>query len=171
MDPGSLAPTKANMSRRVRNLSCTAVATVLVVLAVRAFLPPSPSPSSVADHHITENLAVAIEQYEYDVGSPPDKIADLMVRPSGEDKWKGPYTAMLTDQWGTALAYERESTNWHVRSAGPDRQFGTKDDVRDRSYLVHDSQPWLRELETERREAESRKMENHSKPQPHGTRP
>jgi hypothetical protein len=52
--------------------------------------------------------------------------------PSGNDELiRGHYVAVagLVDPWGTAIAYSCVNGEPKARSAGPDRRFGTPDDV------------------------------------------
>ena len=50
--------------------------------------------------------------------------------PEGIDGNKLLISAELSDAWGESLRYDRlEGERFHVRSAGPDREFDTADDL------------------------------------------
>ena len=82
---------------------------------------------------------VAVRAYFLDTGALPTTAANLYVDP-GTSGWAGPYLSggvgagastvdFDEDAWG--VAYQRSSTGdqWTLRSAGPDRSFGTADDL------------------------------------------
>jgi type II secretory pathway pseudopilin PulG len=95
----------------------------------------------VVDRAIHFELAAmkqALEAYCVDVGHYPSAGQGLnaLVANPGEPQWRGPYltggrqsqTSFL-DQWGSPLSYEYDQAHWRIRSAGPDRVFGTTDDI------------------------------------------
>jgi hypothetical protein len=43
----------------------------------------------------------------------------------------------VQDPWGQSLRYERKNADYRVISAGPDKQFGTSDDVRFKTGTIH----------------------------------
>ncbi len=74
------------------------------------------------------NIGAAIEMYEIQVGQLPDTLEDL-TRPLGDQPplIRG---GVPTDSWGTPFSYARKgSMDYEIRSAGPDRQPGTEDDI------------------------------------------
>ena len=63
-------------------------------------------------------------------------LQTLVINP-GAVGWKGPYLkgGLKDDPWGTPYDYGRDPENpnhYVLRSAGPDKQFGTEDDCRNR---------------------------------------
>ena len=55
-----------------------------------------------------------------------------LLQSSGEPNWDGPYVrgGEPRDAWGTPLQYSlKNEKTYEVRSAGPDRQVGTEDDI------------------------------------------
>jgi general secretion pathway protein G len=72
----------------------------------------------------------AIELYRVDVGRLPSTLTSLSTS-SGEVNWDGPYVQnALADAWGVALQYTaKDGKMYEVRSAGPDNQMGTGDDI------------------------------------------
>lgn len=81
----------------------------------------------------------ALKMYAVDhLGDMPatnDGFAVLLQPKNAQDKrWRGPYLDRApTDAWGTQLKYEfpgrMNKSNFDVSSAGPDKVFGTDDDI------------------------------------------
>ena len=75
----------------------------------------------------------AIDMYEVDNGRLPDSLNNLMTKGS-EPNWSGPYlkkAEALKDPWGMECQYTKTGeTTYTVVSAGPDKSFGTADDVK-----------------------------------------
>lgn len=68
----------------------------------------------------------------------PNQLADLIAVPSGmtQRQWRGPFLdapQIPLDPWGNAYSYQADELNNRVfiRSAGPDRQMNTADDIPD----------------------------------------
>lgn len=56
---------------------------------------------------IDANLSSALDLYEIDNGTYPDKLDDLLVKPSNAPNWKGPYIKKKpTDPWGNPYVYK-----------------------------------------------------------------
>ena len=63
----------------------------------------------------------------------------LLVRPNNDDKWNGPYVeyekSLPIDPWGRPLQYEypgqhhSDGSKPDISSGGPDKAFGTPDDI------------------------------------------
>lgn len=61
---------------------------------------------------INANLASALDLYEIDNGSYPEKLDDLMVKPANAPNWKGPYLKKKpTDPWGNPYVYKYPGTH------------------------------------------------------------
>ena len=76
-------------------------------------------------------VVLALDVYEVDIGHYPSSIQQLLTS-SGESNWNGPYLKdgrMPQDAWGTDIAYSLEGDSYAVKSAGPDTQMGTEDDI------------------------------------------
>jgi len=81
-------------------------------------------------------LLLALDIFEQDTGRYPtasEGLAALMEDP-GLEGWNGPYlkTGLKPDPWGTPYAYQPDPDKpgqFSVKSAGPDRQLGTPDDI------------------------------------------
>ncbi len=53
-----------------------------------------------------EKIANAVELYRLETGRYPEKLADLVQKPSGVERWNGPYVRKLSrlkDPWGNEL--------------------------------------------------------------------
>lgn len=61
---------------------------------------------------INANLASALDLYEIDNGSYPEKLDDLMVKPASAANWKGPYLKKKPlDPWGNPYVYKYPGTH------------------------------------------------------------
>jgi general secretion pathway protein G len=85
-----------------------------------------------------DGLEKALDQYRIDVGRYPsteEGLAALMVRPSGEKKWGGPYLkkALPNDPWGRPYEYRHpgEHGDYDVLSYGKDGQPGGSGEAED----------------------------------------
>jgi len=80
--------------------------------------------TTAAKADINSNIPLALDLYEMDIGSYPEKLEDLKTNPGLADKWKGPYLKKLPqDPWGRPYKYERlgqEGKDYKLCSAGPD---------------------------------------------------
>lgn len=76
------------------------------------------------------NVCTAIDVYETDTGRYPPSLQSL-ISSDGAANWSGPYIrGAPADAWGTPLSYTlRGDTDYEVRSAGPDAQMSTGDDI------------------------------------------
>lgn len=76
-------------------------------------------------------IALAVDLYEVDNGQYPQSLRNLIERGS-EPNWNGPYlreARVPTDPWGNEFRYTRRDSGYEIRSAGPDGQFDTDDDI------------------------------------------
>ena len=87
-------------------------------------------------------IRTALQAFEVDCGRYPTSVEGLpsLAASPGLPGWRGPYLNIgtnsvakgLSDQWGTPLRYVAEGGQVAVVSAGPDRAFGTTDDLIER---------------------------------------
>ena len=78
------------------------------------------------------SIESAIDLYEMDNGRFPDSLQNLVSKGS-EPNWSGPYlkkAEQLNDPWGTQFQYTKSGNSYTIVSAGPDKAFGTADDVK-----------------------------------------
>ncbi|HBA84824.1 MAG TPA: type II secretion system protein GspG [Verrucomicrobia bacterium] len=76
-------------------------------------------------------MGVSVDLYETDNGNLPDSLNALVTK-GAEPNWNGPYlkdAKVPNDPWGTAFQYTKKDNAYEIRSAGPDKSFGTDDDV------------------------------------------
>jgi general secretion pathway protein G len=56
---------------------------------------------------IEANISSALDLYEIDNGTYPEKLEDLLVKPSNAPRWKGPYLKKKPiDPWGNQYVYK-----------------------------------------------------------------
>lgn len=81
---------------------------------------------------IEANLASALDLYEIDNGTYPEKLDDLMVKPSNALNWKGPYLRKKPlDPWGNPYAYKYPGTrgDYDLVSYGKSGAEGAGDEI------------------------------------------
>lgn len=135
--------------RRNRKASRNSGFTLLELLLVMAILVVLASLSGFAIIGMQKNalmkaafieiqsLEDACTAYRLNVGTFPQKLDDLYTPPNGlsRTQWGGPFIEkeIKADPWQRAYTYSRDEVQGKVtiRSAGPDGQAGTEDDVPD----------------------------------------
>jgi len=119
----------------------------VIVLGIMMLVPSLNGPKGNARFLITRSLvsrngliAVALDQFERDMGRYPDELARLVDVPQDDEvrdtMWHGPYIRHpedLKDAWGQPFHY-RHPGQWHpdgydLWSNGPDGESGTEDDI------------------------------------------
>jgi general secretion pathway protein G len=78
-----------------------------------------------------DGIKTAIDVYEVDNGTYPGSLQNLITAGS-ELNWNGPYLRegrIPVDSWATPFNYTPKEGGYEIRSAGPDRQFGSADDI------------------------------------------
>lgn len=84
---------------------------------------------------IESNIATALDMYELDNGTYPDKLDDLLKKPTPPPtNWNGPYLKKKPrDPWGQDYNYKfpgaRNVDSYDLWSNGKDRSEGGSDDV------------------------------------------
>ena len=76
------------------------------------------------------NVCTAVDMYEVDTGRYPASLQAL-IQSDGAPNWKGPYIrgGLPADAWGTPFGYTVNENSYEIRSAGPDLQMGSDDDI------------------------------------------
>ncbi len=77
------------------------------------------------------SIATAVQIYEIDTGQFPSSLQSL-IQSDGSPNWQGPYIqgGIPTDPWGMDIQYVAiGDTSFKLTSAGPDRQYGSADDI------------------------------------------
>ena len=83
-----------------------------------------------------EKIANAVELYRLETGRYPEELSDLVRRPSGVERWNGPYVrklSQLQDPWGNDLVMQRPGENgpFDIISYAADGQPGGEGDDAD----------------------------------------
>jgi len=118
--------------------------TVLVILGILAALVLPKFTGRTEQARVTAaqtqiaTFGTALDAYEVDTGSYPrgqDGLTQLLVPPSDVTGWRGPYlkSDIPADPWNHPYSYEYPGrvnpAGYDLRSAGPDGQTGTGDDI------------------------------------------
>ena len=117
---------------------------VLVILGILAALVLPKFTGRTEQARITAaqtqiaTFGTALDAFEVDTGSYPrgsDGLAYLLVQPADVTGWRGPYlkSDIPLDPWGHPYVYEfpgkSNPSGYDIRSAGPDGQAGSADDI------------------------------------------
>ena len=83
-----------------------------------------------------EKIANSVELYRLETGRYPEELSDLVRRPSGVERWNGPYVrklSQLQDPWGNDLVMQRPGENgpFDIISYGADGRPGGEGDDAD----------------------------------------
>jgi len=83
-----------------------------------------------------ESLSTAIDLYRLEVGKLPPDLEALIEKPSGEDRWNGPYLrkrSLPKDPWGNPFQYRApgENADFDLYSLGADGTEGGEGENRD----------------------------------------
>ncbi len=130
--------------RSVRAFTLVELLLVLVILGTLAALVLPKFTGRTEQARITATqtqiatFATALDAFEVDTGSYPlgtGGLQSLVVAPGDISGWRGPYlkSDIPMDPWGHAYIYEFPGRNnpsgYDLRSAGPDGQINTADDI------------------------------------------
>ena len=128
---------RAAARRRTAGFTLIEVLLVVVILGIlAAVVVPKlagrirPSEVSAARASIM-GIETALDLYEVDNGGYPASLNNL-IQSAGEPNWNGPYFKsgrLPIDPWGTPFGYTVKDNGYEIRSAGPDRQMGSADDI------------------------------------------
>lgn len=88
--------------------------------------------AAAAKADIEANLSSALDLYEIDNGVYPERLEDLMVKPSNAANWKGPYLKKKPlDPWGNPYVYKYPGTHgdYDLASYGRTGSEGGSDEI------------------------------------------
>lgn len=137
-------PRKAPRYASRRGFTLVELLLVLVILGILAALVLPKFTGRTEQARITAaqtqiaTFGTALDAFEVDTGSYPrgtDGLSQLVVQPSDVTGWRGPYlkSDIPLDQWGHPYVYEYpgrvNASGYDLRSAGPDGQLNTADDI------------------------------------------
>ena len=75
-----------------------------------------------------QRLSMAIDNYYLDNGTPPERLEDLVRKPSDSSNWVGPYVKaqLLKDPWSNEIQYKYpgEHGEYDLYSMGADKSQG-----------------------------------------------
>ena len=84
---------------------------------------------TVATQKSIEEIQKAVEIYKLmHNGRGPDSI-EVLAKEGSDERPPLLRSGALVDSWRTPYRFEKNGKAWTITSAGPDRKFGTKDDV------------------------------------------
>lgn len=87
---------------------------------------------AAASADINASIATALDMFELDNGQYPDKLDDLITKPSYATSWNGPYLKKKpTDPWGREYIYKptTDKRDYELVSYGKDGVAGGGDDI------------------------------------------
>jgi len=128
-------------SRRLRRLAFTLLEVMLVLVIIAAiagiavvnlggFQTKAYIQKTEAEIKVIKS---ALKAYRLDMASYPQELTALWEKPSGledESKWFPALEEPIEgDAWGNPYEYTSDGTSFEIRSAGPDQQANTDDDI------------------------------------------
>ncbi|MEM6328747.1 MAG: type II secretion system major pseudopilin GspG [Planctomycetota bacterium] len=116
-----------------------AILVVIASIAATTFLGAADEGNVNAAKAQVELLSDAVNMYKFNCKALPDKLEDLVSKPSDStaaEKWRGPYldkSSIPKDPWEQEYRYnsdgKKNAGSYDVWSTGPDKQDGSDDDI------------------------------------------
>jgi general secretion pathway protein G len=151
-------PTKLGRRRDLALLRVLVGSLLILLIGVGYFSWPRMSSRSLSDRILAatvqiENLKTALDMFELDARRYPSTEEGwnaLIKKPNDVSDWKGPYLEKIAlDPWHNPYRYIYPSTHgkdFDIECAGPDGQFGTRDDITNYRDVEMGSYPSLSRL-------------------------
>ena len=121
---------KAGLTRVTKLVIVASLGFVLIGILVSVKYATSISRIKMTHTYIAQ-IANAVYAYAAANDAQPDSLDELL-RPSPPDDHSGCthcFDPILRDVWGTPFRYTQQGTTFTITSAGPDKEFGTADDI------------------------------------------
>lgn len=120
-------------------LALVVLVPIFLAIVIPKIVSPDPGARTCATEHSIDQLTSVVVAYHRDCSRWPSDEHGLDVLYTNRDAvaaWKGPYVREgdLNDSWGWPLRMVIEEKERLIVSAGPDGQFGTKDDIRGKGF-------------------------------------
>lgn len=128
---------KRSSQAKIKGFTLIELLIVIVILGLLASLVAPQMFSKVDSSRIQtaqtqiQMLETAIKTYRIDLGKFPDDLSQL--RSSEEAMWDGPYLPkdVPNDPWGNEYIYEKQGSDFSLKSYGPDGVEGGEGDNAD----------------------------------------
>lgn len=133
---------------RIKNRSGFTFVEILLVVVIIGILASMILPRFVgrseqarhaaASADINASIATALDMFELDNGQYPEKLEDLISKPSYAASWNGPYLKKKpVDPWGRDYVYKPSSDkkDYELISYGKDGVAGGGDDISSKEVL------------------------------------
>lgn len=131
---------KLKATRRLRSQKGMTLIEIILVVTIIAFLftvvgrgvNSARKKARISQTRIIiGEVGKALDMYSNDCGSYPQNLQGLVQKSDSCANW-GPEPYMKKppqDPWNNELSYESDGQKFTIKSAGPDRQSGTEDDI------------------------------------------
>jgi general secretion pathway protein G len=125
--------TQQRRHRRNAGFTLVEMLLVMMIIGVLATVVVMSTGNTGKEARITatrasiQTIKMAIQTYEMRAGYYPKSMEDLQ-NPIGNDE-EGLLPKNIADAWGTPFQLKFDGNKYEIRSAGPDRQMGTADDI------------------------------------------
>ena len=133
---------------RVVRIVLAGILCLLLYVVVNDGGHPSPRARFAETQAQINSFATALDAFKVDNGFYPSStngLEALIQQPPNAPNWRGPYlmseTVIPADPWGSQYHYIvpglHNTNSFDILSAGPDRRFGTEDDIVNWVVVTH----------------------------------